>query len=187
MGITYFKRYRMQIDLTDVVRRNVPPLAEGYRLVAWSEPLWAKHAEVKFLSFQYELDAHVFPCLGNRDGCRRLMQDICSRWNFVPQATWLAEHYDPHHGWQPCGTVQGIADGQECGAIQNLGVTPAHRGRGLGTRLLFEALCGFWQAGLKEAYLEVTVQNTGAVRLYERFGFRPVRTLYRVADVATVG
>ena len=29
-----------------------------------------------------------------------------------------------------CGTVQGIADDQGCGSIQNLGITPDHRGSG---------------------------------------------------------
>ncbi len=187
MGVTYFKRYRMEIELGQVASQPPPPIGSQYRLVAWYDELWQRHAEAKYLSFRNELDSHIFSCLGDRDGCRRLMQEICHRWNFVPQATWLAEFRDPERGWQACGTIQGVADGQGYGSIQNLGVTPRHRGRGIGTRLLYEALCGFWRAGLKQAYLEVTVQNTGALRLYERFGFRAVRTLYRVADVVTVG
>jgi ribosomal protein S18 acetylase RimI-like enzyme len=34
--------------------------------------------------------------------------------------------------------------------------------------------------------LEVTVQNTGAVRLYERLGFKRVETLFKIAEVVTV-
>jgi hypothetical protein len=173
----------MEIPLSAIEHRCPPPIAECYQLLAWREELLASHAEAKFRSFEHELDVHVFPCLGQRDGCWRLMNDISGRANFVPEATWLIRYRRPQGGWENCGTIQGLADGDHYGAIQNVGVTPAHRGRGLGTRLLYEALAGFRRAGLQHAYLEVTAQNTGAVRLYERFGFRVVRTLYKVSEV----
>lgn len=186
MGVVYFKRYRMEIPLSVLAERPVPPLPPGYSLVPWHDSLWESHAETKFLSFQHELDAHVFPCLGEREGCRGLMWDISHRWNFVPEATWLIRYEKPEGGCENCGTIQGVSDGNQYGAIQNLGITPDHRGKGLGTRLLYEALCGFRRVGLSHAYLEVTVHNTGAVRLYERFGFRVSRVLYKVADVPSV-
>ena len=52
------------------------------------------------------------------------------------------------------------------GAIQNLGVVPAYRGMGLGRALVRQALDGFYQAGLRRAYLEVTAENSAAVQLY---------------------
>ncbi|MEO8498398.1 MAG: GNAT family N-acetyltransferase, partial [Planctomycetota bacterium] len=55
---------------------------------------------------------------------------------------------------------------------------------GLGTHLLHRALRGFKEAGLTKAYLEVTAQNTGAVKLYHRLGFRRAKTVYKAADVA---
>ncbi len=66
--------------------------------------------------------------------------------------------------------------------IQNLGLVPAHRGRGIGTALLLQALHGFRRAGLARAMLEVTAQNEGAIRLYRRLGFRFRKTLYKVLD-----
>src|SRR5262249_9066660 len=78
-----------------------------------------------------------------------------------------------------CGSVQGLRERSGLGAIQNLGVTPAHRGRGLGSALLLQALHGFARAGLARALLEVTAQNDGALRLYRRHGFRCVKTLYK--------
>ena len=41
--------------------------------VPWQDSLLEQHAEVKYLSFVGEVDAYVFPCLGDRSGCRRLM------------------------------------------------------------------------------------------------------------------
>lgn len=184
MGMTYFKRFRMEIDLT---RPLFPPPAvpQGYCLLPWRESLLEAHAEAKYLSFNVEIDANVFPCLGDREGCLRLMGEISRREGFVAEATWLLQ-YRLAHGLGPesCGTVQGLRDAQGMGAVQNLGVTPAHRGQGLGASLLRQALAGFREVGLRRAYLEVTAQNYGAVRLYQRLGFRKVKTVYKAAEVA---
>jgi hypothetical protein len=69
------------------------------------------------------------------------------------------------------------------GAIQNLGIVPKFRGHGLGAALMQQALAGFQRAGLRRAFLEVTAQNTNAVRLYKRLGFSRVRTVYKVSEV----
>src|SRR5207248_4638326 len=83
-----------------------------------------------------------------------------------------------------CGTVQGLRERGGVGAIQNLGITPALRGHGLGTALLLQALHGFRRAGLTRALLEVTAQNEGAIRLYRRLGFRRCKTLYKAVDTS---
>ena len=186
MGVTYFKRYRMEIDLLGV-DSTASMLPDGYALQPWSTGLLDAHAEAKYASFRSELDANVFPCLGDREGCRRLMREISQRSNFVGAATWLLTFQGTGDRLpQNCGTVQGLHDSTELGAIQNLGITADHRGRNLGTQLLMRALAGFQEVGLRGAFLEVTAQNEGAVRLYERLGFRRVKTVYKVAQVAFV-
>jgi ribosomal protein S18 acetylase RimI-like enzyme len=173
--ILYFKRFRMEIALADAP--PPPALPAGYSLVPWDEELVELHAEVKFLSFVDEIDAVVFPNLGSRPGCRRLMGDIARRPGFESRATWLAGCAGGY-----CGTVQGVRERNGMGAIQNLGVVREHRGRGLGTALLLQALHGFRRAGLGRAFLEVTAQNDGAIRLYRRLGFRCRKTLYKAVD-----
>ena len=182
MGLTYFKRYRMELDLWGR-KIQFPNLPEGYTARPWRDSLLEAHAEAKYQSFRIEIDANVFPCLGQLDGCRRLMREISSRDGFLGEATWLLES-SRHGEIQFCGTIQGVRDGKGFGAVQNLGITPAHRGRGLGTHLLFHALLGFKRAGLRRAFLEVTAQNEGAVRLYQRLGFRRVKTVYKAGEVA---
>jgi ribosomal protein S18 acetylase RimI-like enzyme len=175
MNITYFKRFRMEIDLRNAPR--VPALPEGFFWVPWDDSLVEVHAEVKFASFHGEIDSAVFPSLSDRQGCFYLMSEIRKKPGFLPQATWLVANADGY-----CGTVQGIRDRIGFGAIQNLGVTPAARGRGLGGALLLKALEGFRQAGIQIGYLEVTAQNDGAVRLYRRLGFRCSKTIYKAVD-----
>jgi hypothetical protein len=181
MGLTYFKRYRMEIDLNTTLLRHSAPSVR-YQILGWHDSSLEAHAEAKYHSFRCEIDANVFPCLGDREGCLRLMDEITRRDGFLQQATWLLRYKATERASAYCGTVQGIRDGGIYGAIQNLGITPEHRGQGLGTYLLFKALEGFRQAGLPRAYLEVTAQNYGAVRLYHRLGFRTVKTVYKAVE-----
>jgi len=182
VGLTYFKRYRMELDLTAPIFA-APPLPSEYELVPWSENLSREHAMAKFQSFRCELDANVFPCLGRRDGCVRLMREITRRTSFVPEATWLLRFCEQGGRPTAVGTVQGLRiDGW--GAIQNLGVTQPHRGHGLGTLLMAQAAAGFRRVGLSKMHLEVTTDNTAAVRLYRRIGFRQARTVFKAADVS---
>jgi ribosomal protein S18 acetylase RimI-like enzyme len=73
-------------------------------------------------------------------------------------------------------------DSGPIGAIQNVGVIASYRGMGLGEALVRRALAGFIQAGLRRAYLEVTAENSAAVRLYRNVGFRRCKTLYKAVD-----
>jgi hypothetical protein len=157
----------------------------GYELLAWDDSLLEAHAEAKFLSFRAEIDANVFPCLGDFAGCLRLMSEIARKDGFLPGATWLVAHRATGRSEpQYCGTIQGIRDHNGMGAVQNLGITPDHRGQGLGSCLLLRALEGFQQAGLSRAFLEVTAQNDLAIRLYQRLGFSKARTVYKAVEVA---
>lgn len=179
----YHKRFRMEADLRG--RIDPPELPAGCDWVGWDDTLLERHAEVKLTAFAGELDADIFPGLGRPDGCAALMRAIRYQDGFCPGATWLV---GVAGGW--AGTVQGLADADNFGAIQNLGVVPAHRGRGLGAALLAQALIGFQAAGLRRATLEVTAANAAAVALYRRYGFRCVRTIYKpapVSDAAAVG
>ena len=77
----------MEIDLDGSL---LPPRARPpFRWVGWDETLVDQHAEVKFLSFRDEIDSHVFPCLGERHGCQRLMREIRRKPGFLAVSTWL--------------------------------------------------------------------------------------------------
>ncbi len=175
MAITYYKRFRMEVDLGDSL--PTPTLPSLFQWVGWDETLLHDHAEVKYLSFRDEIDSMVFPCLGDRHGCQRLMREIRRKAGFLPGATWLIRGPEGY-----VGTIQGVMDRGPIGAIQNVGVIPAYRGFGLGRALVGKALEGFYQAGLRQAYLEVTAENSRAVRLYRDIGFRRSKTLYKAVD-----
>lgn len=186
--VRYYKRFQMEVDLRRW-RRPTVAVRPGYRFLSWSPDLVDEHAEVKFQSFRDELDAVVFPCLGELDGCQRLMHEISEREGFVPEATWLAMFTPPgtRRRPEPCGTIQAIRVPRNRANIQNIGVTPPHRGGGVGGTLIAASLFGLQQVGVTRAALEVTAANVTAVELYRRMGFRVVKTLYKAHEEEIAG
>jgi ribosomal protein S18 acetylase RimI-like enzyme len=63
--------------------------------------------------------------------------------------------------------------GDRIGEIESLGVLPAYRGHGIGTRLLDELDRELAAAGVRDVVIGVVPGNTAAIRLYQRRGFRP--------------
>jgi GNAT superfamily N-acetyltransferase len=161
----------MEVDLAGLP----PPVwPDGFQPVAWRPDLLEAHAQSLYGCFQGGIDAVVFPSLGSPEGCRGLMSEILRRRAFIPEATWLA--VGPGG---PCGTVQALRERGVLGAIQNIGIVPGWRSRGVGRALLLEALRGMYGSGLGRAVLEVTATNDAAVRLYRRLGFSRSKVVYK--------
>ena len=179
----YFRRFRMEFDFAE---REIPPpqLPDGYLLTPWSDLDVERHASAQYLSFRNELDAQVFPCLSTLDGCRNLIAQIAGQSNFVSAATWLVCRRGDAPGLPvtDCGTMQGLAGRRGTGAVQNVGITPEHRGLGLGRALVLQGLRGFRDTGMRRVHLEATAENSAAVELYRSIGFRLVKTTYRQAE-----
>jgi len=60
------------------------------------------------------------------------------------------------------------------GHILNIAVHPEFRRRGIGENLMRDCLDYFSEKGAKYAILEVRRTNTGAIKLYEKLGFRSI-------------
>ena len=97
--VAYYKRYKMEVDLRELPS---PRLPAGFHFAGWRGDLLDVHAEVLFGCFQNEIDAQVFPSLGDRQGSLCLMIEMSRKRGFLPEATWLL--MGPAG---PCGTVQG--------------------------------------------------------------------------------
>lgn len=182
VGLAYVKRLRMEINLAG--RDLAPtPVPKGYSFLPWQESLLDAFARAKYLGFRGEIDTNVFPNLGDFDGCRKLMRDIVRLPGFLPATTWLVVYRaEDEARVEYCGAIQGVRDQRGFGAIQNFGIARPHRRRGLGASLLLRSLGGFRASGVRRVLLEVTAQNTAAVRLYRRLGFIPVRTVYKTIE-----
>jgi ribosomal protein S18 acetylase RimI-like enzyme len=83
---------------------------------------------------------------------------------------------------QPVGCILiGENPLQPAAELIYMGVHPLRRGRGLGSVLLRDGFDAARRDGLTQISLAVDMKNAPALRLYERFGFRP--TMQRVAMV----
>lgn len=184
-NLSYVERFRMELNLAEIALPEAE-LPAGYRWVPWVDALIDRHAAVKFASFRSELDARVFPCLGEPHGCRQLMSQIVQQKTFLPATTWLVTRQTVNSKNKEqcfdCATIQGLRKNWELGAIQNVGVIPTNRGLGLGRALVLKSLHGFRKAGLQRVMLEVTAENSAAVTLYSSLGFRILKTVCNVLD-----
>lgn len=98
---------------------------------------------------------------------------------FEPRAEALAAEYGRLRGRLTAAVLRATASAHRPGAgelhVEALAVDSALRGRGIGTRLL-EAVHEFGrEKGFAAVTLEVVDTNTGAIRLYERLGYMPVK------------
>ncbi|USB33006.1 GNAT family N-acetyltransferase [Paenibacillus sp. YPG26] len=77
-------------------------------------------------------------------------------------------------GDKPIGiNLNGIrsAKGRVTGWNGGIGIAPKYRGQGLGKLLMEESMKAYHEAGVHLATLEAFVQNKGAIKLYEKFGY----------------
>jgi mycothiol synthase len=113
-----------------------------------------------------------------------MMEAFVGHYGFVPKsfeewlAVWRTPDVMPKHwfvaqdGEEVVGAVLGVLR-LDIGWIADLGVRRAWRGRGVGEALVHRAMESFRERGFTSVGLNVDPQNeTGAMRLYERLGFR---------------
>ncbi len=115
--------------------------------------------------------------------------DVELSWSARPDATWLAAFGRPHplreavltaanadylalrRGAELVGIARLTLTGQWSG-VSGLWVAASERGRGLGTGLLGVLAERALARGARFGYLQVTEDNTGARRLYDRLGWQ---------------
>ncbi len=127
--------------------------------------LWAE-----LVAGQREHGAHLLAD-GNRETAR----------DFLGQAVAANNVFVAEVGAETVGFVQfrvesGIYDqSTDRGFVDNVYVRPAHRNRGIGTRLLGAAEDALDARGVERVALSVLAGNGAARRFYERHGYEPHR------------
>ena len=159
---------------------EIPPIAPEFRAEPWSRALLDAHTSAHYLSFRHEMDAELFESFRSFKGVRGVVENISNRQGFLPEATWLIIFFPPG-AVMPiyCASIQATIDHDGLGAIQNVGVIPAFRRRGLARHCLMRSLAAFKKACVPRVHLEVTAANESALELYRKVGFTATRVVYK--------
>jgi mycothiol synthase len=167
---------RYHVNLARPIHNGLPPVEvpAGFRLRVFNperdvEEVW----QVDSLAFQDHWGFTGFPL----DEFRRWLDQP----HFRPELWLLAVK-------EATGEVVGLSlnkidpdwiaqTGRREGYVTTLGVLREYRKQGLGTALLAQSLHALREAGMEAAHLNADSENlTGAMRLYERLGFRVRKT-----------
>lgn len=149
------------------------PLPAGYGFVAW-----ARDRDDAF--HDADLDAfrdHWGSAPWTAEAWRH---EYADDEGFRPDLTVGVDHDGELVGYVMVAAYGGIEDdeGRRVAWLARLGVRREHRGRGIGAAAITRVLGLARDAGFATAGLDVDTENvSGALRLYERLGFSPVKRL----------
>ena len=174
--LSTFERNFMLLDLG-----AAPPLAERparlrRHIERWSDQHHDSAAQLIAAAYAGHIDSRINDQYRSFSGARRFLYNIvqypgCG--SFFRPASLVA--FDLDRGTL-CGLSLTSLVGPEAGHITQICVAPEVRGTGLGYELLRYSLMTLEQHGCRKVSLTVTTANREAVDLYERMGFRTIRT-----------
>lgn len=75
------------------------------------------------------------------------------------------------------GYITAVVDRDGYGHVMSVAVDPDYRGLGIGKRLMEAVEARLSNDGIKQVRLEVAVNNSVAIKMYEELGYRVVRIL----------
>jgi mycothiol synthase len=149
------------------------PLPEAYRFVSWSRTRDDDFHAADVDAFRDHWGSAPWTAEAWR-------HEYADDQGFRPDLTVGVERDGETVGYVMVASYAGIEDddGRRVAWLARLGVRRDHRGRGIGTAAITRALELALGAGFATAGLDVDTESlTGALRLYERLGFRPVKRL----------
>lgn len=154
---------------------GAPRKPPGTRIEPWDERYSDGAARLIAAAYRSHIDSEINDQYRTPAGSRRFLSNIvlypgCGA--FQSGASFAAfQHTSGEIAGMSLASI--VAPGT--GHITQICVAPAARHSGIGTALLIRSLEGLRHAGCAEVSLTVTADNTSAIRLYERLGFRVLR------------
>lgn len=171
LGWKYIRSfYRMQVDLLSQPEVPLPP--EGITIRAYN-PVTELEAVYRAMDEAFR-DHFGFVEQPFDSGFAEFKHHFLTDPGYDPAFWFVAMDGDEIAGISLCRLES--MDDPHCGFVNELAVRRPWRKRGLGLALLMYSFAAFYARGQKKAALGVDASNlTGALRLYERAGMRPVR------------
>jgi ribosomal protein S18 acetylase RimI-like enzyme len=174
----YFRLHMRQFMLLPLAQAKLSgnPLSEGLCLDPWKDRSLESAARLIQLAYADHVDSQINDQYRTETGSLRFLRNIvllpgCGQ--FLPEASFLAR---PVTGDKPVGMVLTSTVAEGVGHTTQVCVMPGHQHRGIGRLLMERSIEALRQRGYHSLSLTVTASNRRAVELYERLGFRTVKT-----------
>ncbi|MDE3108375.1 MAG: GNAT family N-acetyltransferase [Acidobacteriota bacterium] len=174
----YFRLHTRQFMLLalDQAKLTGAVPSQGIRIDPWKDRALESAARLIQLAYADHVDSQINDQYRTEAGSLKFLRNIvllpgCGR--FLPEASFLAR---PATGDKPIGMVLTSTVAEGVGHTTQVCVAPGHQRHGLGRLLMERSIQALRQRGYQALSLTVTSSNRGAVELYERLGFRTVKT-----------
>lgn len=175
--LSMFERNFMLVEGAKGLQREwfgpVPPA--GIAFERWSEQQMEPAAQLIARAYRGHVDSEINDQYRSQPGARRFLHNIvqypgCGA--FYQPAAMMAVDLKTR---ELCGISLTSLVEPAVGHVTQICVAPDRRGLGIGSELLWRSIRALCEAGCDAVSLTVTAANSGAVRLYERIGFRTIR------------
>lgn len=173
-----FERLLMSREAAIPLPAGRTAVGRRFRFEGWDDRLIHAASTIIASAYKGETDSEINAQYRSPAGARRFLGNIVE---FPGCGTFHAPSslvaFDRVSG-NTAGMVLTSFVAEGVGHISQLCVMPGARGAGLGNELLrmaVEALCG---QGARSVSLTVTTSNDAAISIYDKFGFRSVRTFF---------
>ncbi len=174
-GFRLYTRQFMLLDLQPSAEPS-PGTSAGMRLDRWHDRYFDPCAKLIYLSYANHVDGEINDQYRSRSGALRFLKNIillpgCGQ--FVPSASFLLRQAG---GDELIGAVLTSEVSPGVGHTTQICVLPGYQGHGLGRMLMNTAIDTLRSMKFKELTLTVTADNKTAVQLYEKLGFRTIKS-----------
>jgi len=174
----YFHLHMRQFMLLPIDRAQVSgkPASPGLRVDPWKDRALESAAKLIQLAYADHVDSQINDQYRTEAGSLKFLRNIvllpgCGQ--FMPEASFLVRSAT---GDKPIGMVLTSTVAKDVGHTTQICVMPGYQHCGIGRLLMERSIEALRQRGYESLSLTVTASNRRAVELYERLGFRTVKT-----------
>lgn len=161
---------------SDAENTEKQALPEDVVVEPWDRKHDRQAARLLFEVYRDHVDAKINDHYRSFDGSTRLVENIVRHWGcgeHLPGASLVAVHLPTQ---KLAGVLAMTAVRARTAHIPQIAIASEFQGLGLGTAMMDMSFGALANRAYEEVTLTVTDRNSGAVRLYERLGFRTFRT-----------
>jgi ribosomal protein S18 acetylase RimI-like enzyme len=170
-----YTRQFMLLELESAGEQS-PRISPGLQLERWHDRCFDSCARLIHLAYADHIDGEINDQYRSRAGALKFLKNIillpgCGQ--FIPVASYVLR--EPGSETLVAAVLASeVAPG--VGHITQICVLPGHQGHGLGRALMHTAIAALQSLHFKELTLTVTSVNAVAVQLYEKLGFRTIKS-----------